>query len=204
MVPWLDVAKVLVVQAAARVVARRRRRSLRDWTRCSHVPASTSPDGRPRPVRFAGRGPVTFAIDQSHRGRPDLRYQLTLNRSTAEVVRFETFADNTLGRRVSKLPPIRAYRRIRRRRRADDRRPGVGGRCRSGVDGDLAGSSAILVVAETASPRGRTCSDVASPLGFCNRPPGAARTARRRHALSSRAGAAVTAWVIPFRICCGC
>lgn len=51
-------------------------------------------------LRLAGRGPLTFSIDQSHRGRPDLRYQLTLDRRTAEVVRFDTFADNSLGRRV--------------------------------------------------------------------------------------------------------
>lgn len=44
--------------------------------------------------------PVTFAIDQGNGGQPQKRAQLTLDRQTAEVVRWEPFSSNSLGRRL--------------------------------------------------------------------------------------------------------
>ena len=44
--------------------------------------------------------PVTFAIDLGNGGQPHLRSQLTLDRKTAEVVRWEPFSNNTKGRRL--------------------------------------------------------------------------------------------------------
>jgi uncharacterized iron-regulated membrane protein len=44
--------------------------------------------------------PVTFAIDQGNGGQPQLRSQLTLDRKTGEVVRWEPYSNNTLGRRL--------------------------------------------------------------------------------------------------------
>ena len=46
-----------------------------------------------------GKGPVTFTISRGHRGRPDLRSQLTLARS-GEVEKWEPFASQTPGRRL--------------------------------------------------------------------------------------------------------
>ena len=46
------------------------------------------------------RGPVTFSIDRGNGGQPEKRAQLTLNRRTAEVVRWETFDSFNLGRRL--------------------------------------------------------------------------------------------------------
>ena len=48
----------------------------------------------------SGRGPVTFTIDTGDGGRPDQRSQLTLNRRTAEVVRWEPFSTYNSGRRL--------------------------------------------------------------------------------------------------------
>lgn len=48
----------------------------------------------------AGRGPLTFAIDTGDGGRPDRRSQLTLDRRTGEVIRWEPFASYNTGRRV--------------------------------------------------------------------------------------------------------
>jgi uncharacterized iron-regulated membrane protein len=47
-----------------------------------------------------GRGPVTFSIDRGNGGQPEKRAQLTLNRRTGEVVRWETFDTYNLGRRL--------------------------------------------------------------------------------------------------------
>lgn len=47
----------------------------------------------------SAKAPVTFQID-SGAGRPDLRSQLTLDRRTAEVVKFEPFASQSPGRRL--------------------------------------------------------------------------------------------------------
>jgi uncharacterized iron-regulated membrane protein len=44
--------------------------------------------------------PVTFAIDRGNGGQPQLRAQLTLDRATGEVVRWEPYSNNTLGRRL--------------------------------------------------------------------------------------------------------
>lgn len=44
--------------------------------------------------------PVNFVIDRGNGGQPQLRAQLTLNRATAEVVRWEPASNNTLGRRL--------------------------------------------------------------------------------------------------------
>jgi uncharacterized iron-regulated membrane protein len=44
--------------------------------------------------------PVTFAIDQGNGGQPQLRSQLTLDRKTGEVVRWEPYSNNTTGRRL--------------------------------------------------------------------------------------------------------
>jgi uncharacterized iron-regulated membrane protein len=46
------------------------------------------------------RAPVTFTISRGDRGRPDLRAQLTLNRRSGEVVRWETFVSQSPGRRL--------------------------------------------------------------------------------------------------------
>jgi uncharacterized iron-regulated membrane protein len=43
---------------------------------------------------------AAFMIDQSHRGRPDLRTMLTLDSHTAAVVSTEPFSRNSLGRRL--------------------------------------------------------------------------------------------------------
>ena len=44
--------------------------------------------------------PVTFNIDRGNGGQPQLRSQLTLDRRTGEVVRWEPYSNNTLGRRM--------------------------------------------------------------------------------------------------------
>ncbi len=44
--------------------------------------------------------PAVFTIARSHRGRPDLRSTLTLNRQTGEVDKWEPFASQSLGRRL--------------------------------------------------------------------------------------------------------
>jgi uncharacterized iron-regulated membrane protein len=44
--------------------------------------------------------PVTFTINRGHRGRPDLRSQLTLDRASGEVTKWEPFASQSLGRRL--------------------------------------------------------------------------------------------------------
>lgn len=44
--------------------------------------------------------PVTFSIDRGNGGQPQLRAQLALDRATGEVVRWEPYANNPLGRRM--------------------------------------------------------------------------------------------------------
>lgn len=44
--------------------------------------------------------PVAFAIDRGNGGQPQLRSQLTLERASGEVVRWEPYSNNTLGRRL--------------------------------------------------------------------------------------------------------
>jgi len=47
-----------------------------------------------------GRGPMAFTIDVGNGGRPDQRSQLTLDRRTAEVIRWEPFSSYNAGRRL--------------------------------------------------------------------------------------------------------
>jgi len=49
------------------------------------------------------RAPVVFAIDKGDGGQPQHRSTLTLNRATGEVVSFEAFADQSLGRRLRSI-----------------------------------------------------------------------------------------------------
>jgi uncharacterized iron-regulated membrane protein len=44
--------------------------------------------------------PVSFLIDQGMGGQPHLRSTLTLDRQTAQIVKWETFADNSTGRQL--------------------------------------------------------------------------------------------------------
>jgi len=45
-------------------------------------------------------GPVSFTLSRGHRGRPDLRAQLTLDRASREVVTWEPYASQSRGRRL--------------------------------------------------------------------------------------------------------
>jgi uncharacterized iron-regulated membrane protein len=47
--------------------------------------------------------PVVFAIDRGNGGQPQLRSQLTFDRKTGSVTKWEPFASQTLGRRVRSL-----------------------------------------------------------------------------------------------------
>jgi len=49
------------------------------------------------------RAPVVFAIDKGDGGQPQHRSTLTLNRATGEVVSFEAFSDQSLGRRLRSI-----------------------------------------------------------------------------------------------------
>jgi uncharacterized iron-regulated membrane protein len=52
-------------------------------------------------LRFpSGAAPAVFTIDRGDGGRPEMRAQLTLDRRTGEVVRFEPFAQQSAGRRA--------------------------------------------------------------------------------------------------------
>jgi uncharacterized iron-regulated membrane protein len=46
---------------------------------------------------------VVFAIDKGDGGQPQHRSTLTLNRATGEVVSFEAFSDQSLGRRLRSI-----------------------------------------------------------------------------------------------------
>ncbi len=48
----------------------------------------------------SGRAPLTFTIDTGNGGRPDQRPQLTLDRRTGEVIRWEPFSSYNTGRRL--------------------------------------------------------------------------------------------------------
>lgn len=70
------------------------------WTVAERqVPGWKSLTARLSPGADAADGPVTFTILSGHRGRPDLRAQLTLERS-GEVEKWEPFASQTPGRRL--------------------------------------------------------------------------------------------------------
>jgi uncharacterized iron-regulated membrane protein len=46
------------------------------------------------------KAPVSFQIDSGDGGRPDRRGQLTLNRRTGEMMRWEPFSNQSAGRRL--------------------------------------------------------------------------------------------------------
>lgn len=48
----------------------------------------------------SSRAPLTFTIDTGSGGRPDLRSQLTLDRRSGEIIRWEPFASYNAGRRL--------------------------------------------------------------------------------------------------------
>jgi uncharacterized iron-regulated membrane protein len=54
-------------------------------------------------IPASDRAPVVFAIDKGDGGQPQHRSTLTLNRATGEVVSFEAFADQSLGRRLRSI-----------------------------------------------------------------------------------------------------
>ena len=54
-------------------------------------------------VPESDRAPVVFAIDKGDGGQPHLRSTLTLDRATGEVVRYEAFEDQSLGRRLRSI-----------------------------------------------------------------------------------------------------
>jgi uncharacterized iron-regulated membrane protein len=54
-------------------------------------------------VPESNRAPVVFAIDTGDGGQPHLRSTLTLNRATGEMVTYEAFADQSLGRRLRSI-----------------------------------------------------------------------------------------------------
>lgn len=54
-------------------------------------------------VPESNRGPVVFAIDTGDGGQPQLRSTLTLDRATGDVVTYESFEDQSLGRRLRSI-----------------------------------------------------------------------------------------------------
>jgi uncharacterized iron-regulated membrane protein len=54
-------------------------------------------------VPESNRAPVVFAIDKGDGGQPQLRSTLTLERATGEVVTYEAFDDQSLGRRLRSI-----------------------------------------------------------------------------------------------------
>jgi uncharacterized iron-regulated membrane protein len=54
-------------------------------------------------VPASDRAPVVFAIDRGDGGQPQLRSTLSLDRATGAVVTSETFADQSLGRRLRSI-----------------------------------------------------------------------------------------------------
>jgi len=54
-------------------------------------------------IPASDRAPVVFAIDKGDGGQPQHRSTLTLNPATGEVVSFEAFADQSLGRRLRSI-----------------------------------------------------------------------------------------------------
>jgi uncharacterized iron-regulated membrane protein len=51
----------------------------------------------------SGRAPVVFAIDQGDGGQPQLRSTLTLDRATGDVVTYEAFETQSLGRQLRSI-----------------------------------------------------------------------------------------------------
>jgi uncharacterized iron-regulated membrane protein len=54
-------------------------------------------------VPDSNRAPVVFAIDKGDGGQPQHRSTLTLDRATGEVVSYEAFGDQSLGRRLRSI-----------------------------------------------------------------------------------------------------
>jgi len=54
-------------------------------------------------VPASDRAPVVFAIDLGDGGQPQNRSTLTLERASGNVVSFETFSDQSLGRRLRSI-----------------------------------------------------------------------------------------------------
>jgi uncharacterized iron-regulated membrane protein len=54
-------------------------------------------------IPASDRAPVVFAIDQGDGGQPQNRSTLTLDRASGSVVSFETFSDQSLGRRLRSI-----------------------------------------------------------------------------------------------------
>src|SRR5262245_21462912 len=54
-------------------------------------------------VPESNRAPVVFAIDKGDGGQPQHRSTLTLDRATGEVVSYEAFSDQSLGRRLRSI-----------------------------------------------------------------------------------------------------
>lgn len=54
-------------------------------------------------IPASDRAPVVFAIDKGDGGQPQHRSTLTVNRATGEVVSFEAFADQSLGRQLRSI-----------------------------------------------------------------------------------------------------
>jgi uncharacterized iron-regulated membrane protein len=54
-------------------------------------------------VPESSRAPVVFAIDKGDGGQPQHRSTLTLDRATGEVVTYEAFGDQSLGRRLRSI-----------------------------------------------------------------------------------------------------
>ncbi len=68
------------------------------WLRAEHQ----VPGWRTLTLRLPanGRGPMAFTIDTGAGGRPDQRAQLTLDRRSAEIIRWEPFSSYNAGRRL--------------------------------------------------------------------------------------------------------
>src|SRR5262245_36459667 len=64
------------------------------------VPGWRTINGR---IPVSERAPVLFAIDKGDGGQPQHRSTLTLTRATGEVVSFEAFSDQSLGRRLRSI-----------------------------------------------------------------------------------------------------
>ena len=62
--------------------------------------AQQSPGWQSISFRWTAAAPVAFAIDGGDGGQPQLRGTLTLDRETAELVRWESFSDFNTGRQV--------------------------------------------------------------------------------------------------------
>ncbi len=60
------------------------------------------PGWRSLTLRLGGpsAGALSFSVEKAHRGRPDLRYQVAVDRQTGELMGIESFADYDAGRKA--------------------------------------------------------------------------------------------------------